>query len=34
MRLFTCSVKNNQKKIKVKVPKIDVFIHKCYIYTK
>ena len=32
MRLL-CSVKNNQKKIKVKVPKIDVFIHKCYIYT-
>ena len=32
MRLL-CSVKNNQKKIKVKVPKLDVFIHKCYIYT-
>tara|TARA_Y100000741_G_scaffold363121_1_gene350610 strand:+ start:420 stop:1346 length:927 start_codon:yes stop_codon:yes gene_type:complete len=32
MRLL-CSVKNNQKKIKVKIPKIDVFIHKCYIYT-
>ena len=32
MRLL-CSVKNTQKKIKVKVPKLDVFIHKCYIYT-
>ena len=32
MRLL-CSIKNNQKKIKVKVPKLDVFIHKCYIYT-
>ena len=32
MRLL-CSVKNTNKKIKVKIPKLDLFIHKCYIYT-
>jgi len=30
MRLL-CSIKNKNKQIKVKVPKLEVFIHKCYI---
>ena len=30
MRLL-CSIKNKNKEIKVKVPKLEVFIHKCYI---
>tara|TARA_B110000114_G_C15044013_1_gene378408 strand:- start:394 stop:1374 length:981 start_codon:yes stop_codon:yes gene_type:complete len=30
MRLL-CSIKNKNKQIKIKVPKLEVFIHKCYI---
>ena len=30
MRLL-CSIKNKNKQIKIKVPKLDIFIHKCYI---
>ena len=30
MRLL-CSIKNKNKQIKVKVPKLEIFIHKCYI---
>jgi len=30
MRLL-CSIKNKNKQIKVKVPKLEVFIHKCYV---
>ena len=30
MRLL-CSIKNKNKQIKVKIPKLEVFIHKCYI---
>ena len=30
MRLL-CSIKTRNKKIKLKVPKLEVFIHKCYI---
>tara|TARA_Y100000768_G_scaffold323662_1_gene260191 strand:+ start:813 stop:1838 length:1026 start_codon:yes stop_codon:yes gene_type:complete len=28
-----CSIKNNSKKIKIKVPRLENFIHKCYIET-
>lgn len=30
MRLL-CSIKNKNKQIKVKIPKLEIFIHKCYI---
>ena len=30
MRLL-CSIKNKNKEIKIKVPKLEIFIHKCYI---
>lgn len=26
-----CSIKSSQKKIKLKIPKLEIFIHKCYI---